>query len=108
MDQDEFNIREIREPGGVLRVAVNGELDLHTGPALADRLRNLSGDPLLVRLDLSKVDFIDSTGIQVLIRAVEEAREESWDFRVDPSLTPHVRRALTIVRADRFVLGEDD
>ena len=45
-------------------VHVRGEIDLATAPALRACLLALEGD---VIVDLSEVDFLDSTGIGVLV-----------------------------------------
>ena len=56
--------------GGIQVVSVKGELDLSTAPdlerPLEDALENGQG-PLLV--DLSDCEFIDSTGIALIVRA---------------------------------------
>jgi anti-sigma B factor antagonist len=49
-------------------VEVGGEVDVYTAPRLRDRLNEVvgSGQRHLV-VDLTKVDFLDSTGIGVLV-----------------------------------------
>lgn len=58
----------------VLEVA--GEVDVYTGPTLRDRISDLldSGAHDLV-VDLGRVDFIDSTGLGVLVGALNKAKE---------------------------------
>jgi len=58
----------------VLEVA--GEVDVYTGPTLRDRISDLldSGAHDLV-VDLGKVDFIDSTGLGVLVGALNGAKD---------------------------------
>lgn len=53
-------------------VSVRGELDLGTAPELEGPLRQAvdSGEPLL--LDLSACEFIDSTGIAMIVRAWQQ------------------------------------
>ena len=63
MDQSEYRLE-----GDVAIVDVSGEIDVLTSGALRDRLLAVAGkghDGLVVNLD--NVDFIDSTGIGVLI-----------------------------------------
>jgi anti-sigma B factor antagonist len=58
------------ELGGVRVIAVSGELDLNTAPQLEERLEAAlaaGGSGLL--LDLSGCEFIDSTGIGLIVRA---------------------------------------
>ena len=58
----------------VLEVA--GEVDVYTGTTLRDRISGLldSGVRDLI-VDLGRVDFIDSTGLGVLVGALNRARE---------------------------------
>lgn len=55
--------------GGVCAIAIRGELDLSTAPELERALAaaETSGAPIL--LDLSSCEFIDSTGIALIVRA---------------------------------------
>jgi anti-anti-sigma factor len=56
--------------GGVRVIAVRGELDLGTAPKLEGPLDEAvaSGDASLL-VDLSECEFIDSTGIALIVRA---------------------------------------
>lgn len=47
--------------------AVAGEIDAHSAPTIAAAIAESSSDPLLI--DLSGVDFVDSSGLRVLIEA---------------------------------------
>ncbi|MFH8623246.1 STAS domain-containing protein [Streptomyces vietnamensis] len=86
---------EIRD-GRTAVLTVAGELDMET----ADRLQELlaeqfgQGRRRLV-LDLSALDFMDSSGLNVLIRAVNKARESDGDLYL-AAPTPAVRRILEI------------
>jgi len=55
-----------KEREGVHVIAIRGELDLHTAPQLEDRLEQIDANLLL--LDLSACEFIDSTGIGLIVR----------------------------------------
>jgi anti-sigma B factor antagonist len=58
------------ELNGVRVIAVSGELDLNTAPQLEERLEAAlaAGDSGLL-IDLSRCEFIDSTGIGLIVRA---------------------------------------
>lgn len=58
---------EVAESGGwtVLRVA--GEVDIATAGQLRQRLEDLTREPTKLALDLTKVGFMDSTGLGVLV-----------------------------------------
>jgi anti-sigma B factor antagonist len=57
-------------PGPLVRV--RGDLELETAPALTEQLKALVGAHLLV-VDLTAVEFIDSTGLGVLVGAHNES-----------------------------------
>lgn len=67
--------------GGVVVVDVKGEIDALTVPQLWEVLEGLieGGERNLV-IDLSRVGFIDSTGIGVVIRAMNALRDRSGDL----------------------------
>ncbi|HEY6145716.1 MAG TPA: STAS domain-containing protein [Solirubrobacterales bacterium] len=55
---------------GVRTISVHGELDLSTAPELERPLEQaLEGGEGSVLIDLSKCEFIDSTGIALIVRA---------------------------------------
>ncbi len=55
---------------------VSGEVDVYTAPALRDRITDLldAGRHRLV-VDLAGVEFLDSTGLGVLVAGLNRARE---------------------------------
>ncbi|GAA3085856.1 STAS domain-containing protein [Streptomyces roseofulvus] len=86
---------EIRD-GRTAVLTVSGELDMET----ADRLREVLAEQFgqgrrRVVLDLSALDFMDSSGLNVLIQAVIRAREAGGDLYL-AGPTPAVRRILEI------------
>ncbi len=107
MSVPHFHIKESREPGP-LRLTLAGELDLASAPDLEARLRQLKDTRQTVCLDLSALEFIDSTGIRVLLQTVQDARSDGWDLRVADELTPGVRRVLELVQLDRYIVGDGD
>lgn len=58
------------------RLVVTGEVDVHTGPALRDQvLSAIDSGQRRVIVDLSGVEFMDSTGLGVLVAGLTRARE---------------------------------
>ena len=78
----EFAVEEGRDPGGVTTVRPAGELDIGTAPRLERALLEgrRAGDRVV--LDLSGLQFIDSTGLRVIVQAVEAARRGRWELRL--------------------------
>ncbi len=55
---------------GVRLIAVRGELDLDTAPRLDEALESaFAADGPALLIDLSECEFIDSTGIALMVRA---------------------------------------
>jgi anti-sigma B factor antagonist len=62
---------EVGECDGALIVRVMGELDLATSPLLHERLTLAEvTDAAKLRVDLDQVEFMDSTGLHVLLEHV--------------------------------------
>ena len=95
----------IENDGGIVRL--RGELDMEASPAIEAELGALaSREPDGIVVDLSELGFIDSTGIQCLLRASERAHEsgETLRFRGAHGQVDEVLR-LTGVR-DLLPFGE--
>ena len=74
---------ERRTEGSAVRVVVHGELDLETGPRLEEELRHARrADPAELILDLSRVTFFDSTGLQIVLDCDVRARADGHRFKV--------------------------
>lgn len=101
-----FELRETWERGS-LRLSVVGELDLASAPVLEERLGRLVPGLLSVVLDLSGLEFIDSTGIRVLIDAVDHASSHQYELEVVGDPSPQVKRVLALLHADGYILGDD-
>ena len=75
-------------------IRVGGELDLSTVPALQEELEAaMSGPADAVVVDLSDLDFIDSTGIAAIVRAMGSSNG-SERLKFVPSRAEGVNRVL--------------
>jgi anti-sigma B factor antagonist len=51
-------------------IAIKGELDAYTAPALEEQIANLGSDsPVNIVLDLSETGFLDSSGLRAILTA---------------------------------------
>lgn len=95
----EFTV-SVSEQDGRSIVTAAGELDAHAAPALESKTGPLSSTPggrLIV--DLSGVDFIDSTGLGVLVGALKHAREADGTLDVVVA-APRVLKVLALTGLD--------
>ena len=99
---------ESEERDGLVHVSLRGELDLSTVGKVDDELQRAErpGPPVLV-LDLSRLTFLDSTGLRCVVRAAERARDEERRFVVVKG-PEAVQRVFEITRLEeRLELVED-
>jgi anti-sigma B factor antagonist len=66
----------IEEQDGLVRLLLRGELDLSTVSRVQEALeRAEASSPPVIVLDLSKLTFLDSTGLRCLVTADQRARD---------------------------------
>lgn len=83
------------EPEGLRLV---GELDIASDRELADALETEIARGGDVTLDLSGLEFIDSSGVRALIRAAEALQSKGRLILRSPA--PPVKRVLDLMRLD--------
>jgi anti-anti-sigma factor len=84
-----------------------GELDLASAPALEQELEEVE-DRGCVVVDMRKLDFIDSTGLRVLIKAHQRATETDREFAILSPDDGQVRQLLDLTGVrDRLNVAKD-
>lgn len=99
----------MRDVGGLVVVAIAGELDLATVPRLRDRLvRVISDHPgVTVVIDLDGLSVIDDAGLGVLVGALRRARVHGGDIALVCS-SSELLELFALTRLDRaFVIHRD-
>ncbi|HMI81496.1 MAG TPA: STAS domain-containing protein [Solirubrobacterales bacterium] len=93
-----FEVRAGDAEQGVRTISVRGELDLSTAPELEGPLEEaLESGEGSVLIDLSQCEFIDSTGIALIVRAWQRLDSgENGRALVICSQNDQVRRVLEI------------
>jgi len=72
-----------REVGGYTVIVVTGEVDVYTAPKLREQLVELVGDGHYhLVVDLTGVDFLDSTGLGVLVGGLKRVRSHDGSLRL--------------------------
>jgi anti-anti-sigma factor len=93
----DLGIRVERQQDEV-HLAVAGELDLATAPALHDAVTRILGDaaePPSVVIDLGEVSFLDSSGLGALLRARADVLAAGGRLTLGP-VAPGPRRVIAI------------
>lgn len=86
-----------RTSEGVVRVVASGEIDFATVDQFNQAFTEAFSTPAKeLELDLAEATFIDSIGINALIRARKVATDAGRGFRIVQA-SRHVRSALTLM-----------
>lgn len=92
---------ESRNENGWAVLQVRGEVDLYTSPQLRDGITELldQGANRIV-IDLSGIEFMDSTGLGVLVVGLKRAKERNGEFAL-VCREGSVQKILSITGLDR-------
>lgn len=100
--QNHFQVG-VRSHNGAIVLAVEGELDLASSPALEEQLERVSETELVI-LDLRGLEFMDSTGLRVLLKAYQRAQDGERRFALVKG-GAQVQRLLSLAGvADRLIV----
>ncbi len=102
--QSHFRL-EVRNEGRSTVISVSGELDLASSPALQEELdRVAASDSQMLIIDLRELDFMDSTGLSVLVRAHQRIEEQGRQLAMVKG-PQQVQRLLSLTGvADRLTV----
>jgi anti-sigma B factor antagonist len=93
---------------GLVRVALVGELDLSTVAKVQEELRRVeASSPATLVVDLSKLTFLDSTGLRCIVTADERARAEGRRIVIVRG-PDAVQRVFAITRLEERLEMVDD
>jgi anti-sigma B factor antagonist len=94
---------EIRRHGDRVEVGLSGRIDRDAAGALDAAYAAASVDaPASVELDFSGVDYINSTGIALIVSVLARARAHGIAVRAS-GLTEHYRHIFEITRLSDFI-----
>ncbi len=93
---------------GLVHVALVGELDLSTVAKVQEELRRVeASSPATLVVDLSKLTFLDSTGLRCIVTADERARTEGRRIVIVRG-PDAVQRVFAITRLEERLEMVDD
>ena len=80
---------------------LEGEIDLHVSPEVAESLRTITAKkPKVLVVDLTKVTYLDSSGLAVLIEGMQNVQEYGGKFAL-AHVQESVHHIFEIARLDQ-------
>lgn len=95
----------IQQTDGIMTLKISGELVL-TNAQLKDEIKEHLRGQKKVIVDLSGVDFVDSSGLGMLISWFKNVNEAHGKI-VFALITPYVRKIIKISKLDKILLLAD-
>jgi anti-sigma B factor antagonist len=93
---------------GVVVVHLDGKLNMVTAPLLRELINSRVGNgDTHIAIDLSKVEFIDSSGLGALINGLKVTRQAGGDLRI-AAPTAQVKLVLGLTNMERVLKSYDD
>lgn len=91
----------IHEDRGTIVVALSGDVDLESSPRARTLLLDCVGRKQPVLVDMSKIAYIDSSGVASLVEAFQSARKAGTRFAL-VSVSDAALRVLQLARLDKI------
>lgn len=96
----------VRDDGGWVAIELIGDIDGRAEAALDGAYTEVE-DAAIVRLDFSRVAYINSTGIALIVGLLARARKNGQTLTA-AGLSPHYREIFEITRLADFMTIIDD
>jgi anti-anti-sigma factor len=94
---------QLEARNGVVRIAVGGELDMASAPALAGSLEGagLGGTDAII-LDLRDTTFIDSSGLRTILKASQHAKSNGHQLAI-VGVNPSARQLFELTGTEHLI-----
>ena len=103
MNKERLSVEFVAAPPGEARLVLRGDVDVASDETLAEAYLTVSGmDARRVVLDFAPVDYINSTGIALIVRLLAEARRDHREV-IALGLSDHYREIFRITRLSDFM-----
>jgi anti-sigma B factor antagonist len=89
--------------GGDHVLFVKGEIDAYSGPELKEKLLSLVAQAHRVTVDMSGVEYMDSTGIGIFIGALKSCKKTGCQLFMQ-NLSPRVERLFRITGLLEYIV----
>jgi anti-anti-sigma factor len=100
-----FDVRRVDHPLGLVLV-LGGDLDMATVPLLQEHLDRAMCSGAAVVIDLAEVGFIDSSGVEALVRAEQQLRASGGQL-VLLGASQAVYRVFALAGVDHYFAWSD-
>jgi len=100
-------VADVRATAGVTEVWLRGDIDLASRSGMIEDLSRLfDREERVIRVDLSRVTFLDACGIGACLKVQRQARASGCDLAFT---NPHgiVERVIDLVGLESVLLGEN-
>ena len=92
---------EARSEGSTEIIAVRGDVDMDSSPRLRDQIQSSLRGCTTLRVDLQGVEYLDSSGIAVLIQGLKWAQKADVPYvLVEPS--SQVRQVIDLAQLNQL------
>jgi anti-sigma B factor antagonist len=107
---EQFEVTTEVVEAGIHRISIRGELDLETAPRLEEKLTGArSRDGISVLIDLSDCEFIDSSGVSLIVGCWRDLERKGGDERlVLCCAKDQVKRLLKITGVEGSISIHDE
>jgi anti-sigma B factor antagonist len=107
MNEQRLDIEVVTSLPGEARLAMRGDVDIAADEALATAYTTAAGGGATrVVLDFTRVDYINSTGIALIVRLLAEARRDHREV-IAEGLSDHYREIFRITRLSDYLTIAD-
>ncbi|WP_456399583.1 STAS domain-containing protein [Mesoaciditoga sp.] len=93
---------EIEKKKGYLIVSLNGEFDIESSQTLKEEVRkNLTSENSNIVIDLTKVSYVDSSGLGTLIALQKDARFNGGSLSI-VGASEQIKRVMKMTNLDKL------
>ena len=98
--------KNFNEEENIWRIELDGEVDIYTAGQLKEAfIKIIEEKKESIRIDAEKLEYIDSTGLGVLIGALKRLRQDNKNIIIF-NIKPSIKKLLSITGLDKIFVIE--